>query len=220
MFSAADFIFNGPKSAPLTIVLAHGAGAAMDSPFMEYFAGNLAEKGFGVARFEFPYMSERRRTGKKRPPDRASVLLETWRNAIEALGRPGRMIIGGKSMGGRIASLIATEMEQELEQAASPVRGLVCLGYPFHGPGRKADEKRTAHLAAIKTPTLILQGTRDTLGNAAEVPGYDLSPAIHVHWLEDGDHGFRPRKKSGRTEAGNWIEAIGVFAKFVSRLAE
>ena len=216
MFSAADFLFNGPKSAPLTIVLAHGAGAAMDSPFMEYFAGGLAKKGFGVARFEFPYMSERRRTGKKRPPDRALLLRETWRVVIKELGGPGRLVIGGKSMGGRIASLIAAG----LEQAASPVRGLVCMGYPFHGPGRKADEKRTAHLAALKTPTLILQGTRDTLGDATEVPGYDLAPAITVHWLEDGDHGFRPRKKSGRTEVQNWDEAIGVIAGFASGLAE
>ncbi len=214
-----DFLFNGPKSAPLIIVLAHGAGAAMDSPFMECFAAGMADKGFRVARFEFPYMNERRRTGKKRPPDRAPLLLDTWREVIKKLGGPGRMIIGGKSMGGRIASLIATEMEQELEQAASPVRGLVCLGYPFHGPGRDADARRTAHLAGLETPTLILQGTRDTLGDATEVPGYDLSPAITVHWLEDGDHGFRPRKKSGRTEAGNLDEAIGVFADFASGLA-
>ena len=179
---------------------------------MEYFARNLAEKDFRVARFEFPYMNERRRTGKKRPPDRPPVLLETWRAVIDELGGPGRMIIGGKSMGGRIASLIAAE----LEQAGSPVRGLVCLGYPFHGPGRQADARRTAHLAGLKTPMLILQGTRDTLGNATEVPGYDLAPAITVHWLEDGDHGFRPRKKSGRTEVQNRDEAIGVFAGFAS----
>lgn len=217
--AATDFLFNGPESALFTIVLAHGAGVPMDSPFMEYFAVGLAEKGLRVARFEFPYMDERRRTGKKRPPDRAPVLLETWRAVIEELGPPGRLVIGGKSMGGRIASLIATEMEQETEQAAGPVGGLLCLGYPFHGPGRQVDTRRTAHLAGLKTPTLILQGSRDTLGNSTEIPGYDLSPAILVHWLEDGDHGFRPRKKSGRTEAENMIEAIDVIAGFASRLA-
>ncbi len=211
-----DFLFNGPESAPFTIVLAHGAGAAMDSPFMEYFAGGLAEKGFRAARFEFPYMDERRRTGKKRPPDRAPRLLETWRNAIEALGGPGHVIIGGKSMGGRIASMITAEMEQ----AGRPVLGLVCLGYPFHGPGRDADARRIAHLAGLETPALILQGTRDTLGNSTEVPGYDLAPAVHVHWLEDGDHGFRPRKKSGRAESENMIEALGVFAGFASGVAD
>jgi predicted alpha/beta-hydrolase family hydrolase len=212
----AAFLFNGPESAPFTIVLAHGAGAAMDSPFMEYFAGGLAAKGFRVARFEFPYMDERRRSGKKCPPDRPPRLLEAWRVVIKYLGGPGRVIIGGKSMGGRIASMVAAEMEQ----AGRAVLGLVCLGYPFHAPGRKADERRTSHLAGLKTPTLILQGSRDTLGNAAEVPGYDLAPAVHVYWLANGDHGFRPPKKSGRTEAENWDEALDVFAAFAAGLAD
>ena len=205
--AAPDFVFDGPPEAPLTIALAHGAGAPMDSPFMAAFAEGLAAAGFRVARFEFPYMAARRLTGTRRPPDRAPVLLEAWRAVIAALG-PGRLVIGGKSLGGRMASLVA-------DQAG--VRGLVCLGFPFHAPGKPATE-RIRHMAALATPTLILQGARDRLGNAHEVAGYDLARAVRVHWLADGDHGFTPRRASGLTEGRNWDEAIAEIAGFVSSL--
>ena len=192
----------------LTIALAHGAGAPMDSPFMQAFAEGLAARGLRCARFEFPYMAARRADGKKRPPNPAPVLLETWRTVIETIGRD-HLVVGGKSMGGRMASLIAAEMEA----AGTPLRGVVCLGYPFHPPG-KPDQLRTEHLAALKTPTLICQGTRDPFGTAEEVPGYALSSAIRLHWLTDGDHGFKPRKASGRTEAGNWADALDAIKTF------
>jgi predicted alpha/beta-hydrolase family hydrolase len=202
-----DLVFNGPADAPLTIALAHGAGAPMDSPFMAAFAEGLAAEGFRVARFEFPYMVKRRLIGTRRLPDRAPVLLDAWRAVIAALG-PGRLVIGGKSLGGRMASLVADE---------TGVRGLVCLGFPFHAPGKPATE-RIGHMANLVTPTLILQGERDTLGNAHEVAGYDLSGAVRVHWLADGDHGFKPRRASGLTEGQNWDEAMAEIAKFVSGL--
>lgn len=201
-------LLDGPDDAPLTIALAHGAGAPMDSPFMAAFAEQLVAEGYRAARFEFPYMAERRRTGKKKPPDRATVLLDTWRGVIETLGAEN-LVIGGKSMGGRIASMVADEMG---------VRGLVTLGYPFHGPGRPMNPDRLAHLENLKTPALFCQGTRDTLGNAEDVAGYTLSPAISVHWLEDGDHGFKPRKASGLTEDGNWRSAIGAITRFLGGL--
>ena len=188
MPASTKIFFNGPKNAEQTIVLAHGAGAGMETPFMDAFGDGLADRGFRVARFEFPYMAESRRTGKRKPPDRAPVLLETWREIIKRLGNH-RLIIGGKSMGGRIASLIADEAE---------VAGLVCLGYPFHPVG-KPDRLRTEHLHSIKTPTLILQGTRDSFGNQDEVPEYHLSEVIRIVWIEDGDHSLKPRKASGRT---------------------
>lgn len=201
-------LLDGPDDAPLTIVLAHGAGAPMDSTFMAAFAEELAAEGYRAARFEFPYMAERRRTGTKKPPDRAHVLLDTWRAVIGELGGDG-LVIGGKSMGGRIASMVADEMN---------VRGLVCLGYPFHGPGKPMNPERIAHLEGLKTPALFCQGTRDTLGSFEDVETYTLSNAITMHWLEDGDHGFKPRKKSGFTEAAHWQSAIAAIIQFLGRV--
>ena len=122
----ADLLIDGPKRAKQSIALAHGAGAAMDSEFMEFFAKGLAKEGFRVVRFEFPYMAERRKSGTSKPPDREPVLRETWLRVIASLGAEN-LLIGGKSMGGRIASLIADE---------AGVAGLVCLGYPFHPTGK------------------------------------------------------------------------------------
>ena len=202
------FLFDGPAEAPLTVVLAHGAGAPMDSPFMAATAASLAAAGHGrwrVARFEFPYMAARRRDGQRRPPDRQPRLLEAWRNAIATLGA-GRVVIGGKSMGGRMASMIADECG---------VRGLLCLGYPFHPPG-KLDQPRTAHLADLATRTLVVQGTRDPLGSAPEVAAYPLSAAIRVHWIEDGNHDLVPRKKSGRDKDSTWREATEAASTFLA----
>jgi uncharacterized protein len=202
-----SFLFDGPPDGPV-LALAHGAGAPMDSPFLAAFAAGLAERGLRVARFEFPYMRQRRESGARRAPDREPELRRAWLQAIAALGGGERLCIGGKSLGGRIASLIADE---------AGVRGLVCLGYPFRPPGAAAwaVEKRTAHLRGLRTPTLIVQGTRDSFGGPAEVAGYALSAAIRVHWIEDGDHSLKPRKSSGRTEAQNLAEGIAAVAAFV-----
>ncbi len=204
-----EIVFDGPADAPITICLAHGAGAPMDSPFMQAFAEMLAAEGFRAARFEFPYMVERRETGIKKPPNRAPILMECWHAVIEELGSPEKLIIGGKSMGGRMASLVADE---------AGVAGLVCLGYPFHSPGKPPGPNRLEHLETLITPTLICQGTRDALGNFDDVGGYRLSDVIALHWLEDGDHGFKPRKKSGRTEQQNWREAITAITEFASEI--
>lgn len=208
---AIELLIDGSASAATTCVLAHGAGAPMDSPFMAYFAEALAAGGLRVVRFEFPYMAGRRRGGAKRPPDRAPVLLAAWQEAIEATGTPAdRLLIGGKSLGGRMASVIADE---------AGVQGLVCLGYPFHPPG-KPEATRIAHLEHLRTPTLILQGSRDPFGGEAEVAGYPLSDAIRLHWLADGDHGFKPRAASGRTEQANWEDARASVIDFVGRLRQ
>jgi len=200
-----ELTFTGPDEARWTIALAHGAGAGMDTPFLKAMAAGLADGGFRVARFEFPYMAGYRRTGKKQPPDREPVLRATWLRIVEMLGRE-HTIIGGKSMGGRIASLIADE---------AAVAGLVCLGYPFHPVG-KSERLRVAHLHQIATPTLMVQGTRDPFGNREEVTGYSLSSAIRIHWLEDGDHDFKPRKSSGANQEQHWREAIAAVAAFVN----
>jgi len=198
--------FDGRERAATTIVLAHGAGAPMDDPFLETVAQGLAARGLRVARFEFPYMARRRATGERKPPDRPGVLLDTWRAVVATLGGGTALVIGGKSMGGRIASMIADEVG---------ARGLVCLGYPFHPPNRPA-QLRTAHLEKLRTPTLIVQGERDSFGTPDEVASYRLSPAIRVDWIADGDHSLVPRKASGRTRAENLQAAIDAIAAFLS----
>jgi predicted alpha/beta-hydrolase family hydrolase len=197
---APEFLFDGPDGASLTLVLAHGAGAPMRSAFLQKVARGIAEGGTRVARFEFPYMRERRRA-----PDREPVLRESWLSAVEALGGGKRLVIGGKSMGGRIASMVADE---------AGVRGVVCLGYPFHPPGRP-EKLRTKHLENLATPALIVQGTRDQFGTKEDVAGYSLSESIRVAWIEDGDHSYKPRASSGRTEAGNLQEAIALVRGFL-----
>ncbi|WP_169566067.1 alpha/beta family hydrolase [Sneathiella limimaris] len=200
---------NGNKSASTKLILAHGAGAPMDSPFMAYFAEQLASDDLHVIRFEFPYMAARRADGKKRPPDRQPKLLESWSEMIERFGPADHVIIGGKSMGGRMASLIADEKR---------VKGLVCLGYPFHAPGRQ-DKPRIDHLKDIQTPTLIVQGERDSMGSKDTVAGYVLDDQIHYFWCPDGDHSFKPRKKSGYTEEQNWAAGVEAVKSFFADLS-
>lgn len=179
----------------------------MDTPFMDSMAEGVAEAGYRVVRFEFDYMAERREAGKKRGPDREPKLRAAWHAALETVSSQ-YIVIGGKSMGGRIASLIADEVQAS---------GLVCLGYPFHPPGRP-EKLRTEHLGGLKTPALIVQGERDALGKREEVAGYKLSSAIQVKWLTDGDHSFKPRKSSGTTLEANMNEAIAAVVGFLGEL--
>ncbi len=203
------WLVDGPaEGGGRTIVLAHGAGAPMDSPFMAAMARGLAAHGHRVVRFELPYMRARRERGERKPPDRQPVLERAWREVIEQLGGGRELVIGGKSLGGRIASLVAD---------AAGARGLVCLGYPFHPP-KSPERLRTAHLHDLRTPALVLQGTRDPFGSPEEIAGYDLSPALRVAFLPDGDHSFKPRVSSGRTEAQNLAAAVAAAASFVDGL--
>ncbi|MGZ9720293.1 alpha/beta family hydrolase [Rhizobium miluonense] len=208
-----DFLVTGPEDAKITIVLAHGAGGAMDTTWMENMSKALSEKGLRIVRFEFDYMSERRSTGKRSPPPRAELLRQEYEAVTDELAWQGTLVIAGKSMGGRVASMIADNL-----RATGKISGLLCLGYPFHPIG-KPDSLRTAHLAEMKTPTLICQGTRDLFGSREEVSGYKLSKMIEVLWLEDGDHDFRPRKAvSGRTAAAHVTTVADHIAEWVSQL--
>ena len=202
------FLFDGPEDAPVTLVLAHGAGAPMISPFLNTVARGVAQGGVRVARFEFPYMHARRQGGRRGAPDRGPILEEAWLEAIACLGGGARLVIGGKSLGGRIASMVADR---------AGVRGLVCLGYPFYPPG-KPERLRTQHLENLRTPALVVQGTRDAFGRREDVAGYRLSEAIRIAWIEDGDHSFKPRASSGRTESQNLAEAIARVREFLSEL--
>lgn len=208
-----DFLRNGPDDAAATILLAHGAGAAMDSPSMTLIAEALAAEGLAVARFEFAYMAARR-NGARRPPPRAERVMPEYIAAVEALDADGPLIIGGKSMGGRVASMVADELHGD-----GKIAGLVCLGYPFHPPN-KPENLRTAHLTDLRTPTLIVQGTRDPFGTDEEVPDYDLSSVIDLRWMPDGDHDLKPRKRvSGFSHADHIATMARVTANWARRIA-
>ncbi|MCC3861876.1 alpha/beta fold hydrolase [Emcibacteraceae bacterium Y4] len=202
-------IWDGPENAENLFILAHGAGAPMDTYFMDHFARALSDAGIRVLRFEFPYMALRRDGGSKRPPNTQKVLLESWKKIIEEVRKPfqGNVYIGGKSMGGRMASMIADECA---------VDGLICLGYPFYAPG-KSDKPRIEHLAGLGTTTIILQGERDSMGSKEVVSDYTLSDKIQINWLSDGDHGLKPRKKSGFTEEENLNTASKAIIDFIGK---
>ncbi|AVH26831.1 MULTISPECIES: alpha/beta fold hydrolase [Vibrio] len=202
----SQWIVEGPESGPL-FIFAHGAGAGMEHDFMAAVAKGLVEQGIRVVRFNFPYMIKRAEDGKKRPPDRAPKLLEAYEEVIAHFtSQP--IVIGGKSMGGRMSSLLA---ENEL------VAGIACLGFPFHPPG-KPEKFKGDHLANIEKPTLILQGERDTFGKREEFDDFVLSSQVKVSFLPDGDHSFKPRKSSGHTEAGNIELAVEQLAAFIKEV--
>lgn len=198
-----DLIDEPSTGLPLaTLLLAHGAGAPMDSDFMQFLARELNSFGLKVVRFEFPYMQQRRLSGGTRPPDRMPRLLEHFRSRIA--DAEGPVFIAGKSMGGRVASMLAEE---------PGVAGVICFGYPFHPPG-KPDKTRIAHLQELDTPVLVLQGTRDPLGKLDEVASYPLSKNVQVHWLATADHDFKPLKASGRTQSEVIKEAAALSVAF------
>lgn len=199
-----------PERACGTLIFAHGAGAPMDSDFMNALSRQLAEAGIAVVRFEFPYMAQRRSGGSKRPPDRQPVLLDCWRGVYGEVAAdtdlPGPLMIGGKSMGGRMASLIADELG---------VAGLCCFGFPFHAPG-KPEKLRVEQFAQMTTPARIFQGSRDPFGKPDELVSVAFSPAVQLCWLEDGDHDLKPRKASGLSQDNhlNYVAtAVADFAR-------
>lgn len=200
------------------LLLAHGAGAPMTSPFMNEIAALAAARGIAVARFEFAYMAARRTDGKRRPPPKAERLTDEFKAAYAELDRlhpaqPGiPVLIGGKSMGGRVATLIADELLKD-----GAIAGAVALGYPFHPP-KSLDKLRTAHLQDLRTPLLIVQGERDPFGTRSEVETYALSPSIHIAWATDGDHDLGPRGASGTTRKANLTRAAEAIAEFAAGL--
>ncbi|MEQ1632398.1 MAG: alpha/beta family hydrolase [Planctomycetota bacterium] len=208
--SELHLLWNGPHDAAFTVLLAAGAGTDCRAPFLEFVAEGLAARGHRVARFDFPYMQNMHVAGAtKRPPDPMPVLLDAMRHHAQRTGVPSqRLVLAGKSMGGRVATMLGDELR---------VAGVVVFGYPFHPP-RRRDVLRTEHLRTLMTRTLILQGERDPFGTRIEVRDYDLSTAIEVAWFEDGDHSLVPRKRSGHTEEGHLQRAIATAAAFVHTL--
>jgi len=174
---------------------------------MERMATLLAGHGIAVVRFEFPYMAARRAGGGNRPPDPQPRLLDCWRTVWDKVRQrvAGPVAIGGKSMGGRMASLLADEL------GAS---ALICLGYPFYAAG-KPEKPRVAHLAGLQARSLIVQGERDALGNRETVSGYSLAPGITLEWLAAADHDLKPLRASGLTHAQHLQRAAERVAAFL-----
>lgn len=191
-----------PASGKSTLlVLAHGAGAGPTHPFMVRYAHGLAERGLDVVTFSFPYMAAGRKT-----PDRAPVLEEAFRRVVsEAAARPDvrptRLLIGGKSMGGRIATHLATAPDAWPAEAP-PLDGVIALGYPL-SPGGPSRQDRAAHLFKLGVPALIVQGTRDSFGGPTDIRAAigDRQPLITVYPVDTGDHSFAILKSGGKTQA-------------------
>lgn len=190
-----------------TLILAHGAGAPMDSTFMESVTERLLTLGISVVRFEFPYMAQRRLDGVRRPPNSMHVLQDAWRAVYAEVRQQTNepIVIAGKSMGGRVASMLADELAAD---------ALVCFGYPFY-PARKPEKPRIEHLQGLRTPTLIVQGERDPLGRREVVESYDLSAAIEFEWLALADHDLKPLKRSGFNHEQYLQRAVLRVGKFI-----
>ncbi|MCF2950112.1 alpha/beta hydrolase [Paraglaciecola aquimarina] len=186
-------------------VFAHGAGAGQNSEFMQDIALQLSQQNINVIRFNFAYIQLAIDTGKRRPPERADKLLIQYKQVIDQVNSEIPLFIGGKSMGGRMASMLVQD---------SPAKGCICMGYPFHPPG-KPEKLRTAHLGEMQKPLLIIQGERDTFGTKHEIPNYPLSSKVQLAYLTDGDHSFKPRKKSGKTLEQNMQQAVFHITDFI-----
>jgi uncharacterized protein len=197
--TALRYAAGGENPAPARLVLAHGAGADQRHRVMVALARAIASDGVEVVTFNFLYTEQQRRT-----PDRPAVLEQTWQSVIEALAadmpEPRRLVIGGKSMGGRIASMVLAA--PPATPAWARVSGLVLLGYPLHPPG-KPDQLRTAHLPSVRVPVLLVQGTRDAFGSRDEVePVFAALPTrVDTEFVERGDHSFAVPKSAGVTAA-------------------
>ncbi len=194
-------------------VFAHGAGAGMDSDFMQNMTAKLADKGVEVWRFNFPYMQQMSESGNRKPPNRMPALLAHYIAELELQQTALPLFIGGKSMGGRAATLLAADCPEPLQAL---IQGVIVLGYPFH-PAGKPDKLRVEHLGAMQSPCLIVQGERDTMGNQQEVAGYGLGDKLNVVFMPDGDHSLKPRKASGVSLEQNLDTACATIVAFIQQ---
>jgi predicted alpha/beta-hydrolase family hydrolase len=211
--AVTDTEYQGPKrGADRAVLLAHGAGADMHAATLTSVADALADAKIPSLRFNFPYMAAGRRS-----PDRPPVLEAAVRDAAALLAKqskvaPERIVLGGRSMGGRICSMVVAD--------GLPASGLVVLGYPLHPPGNAA-KLRVEHLPRITVPCLFVSGTRDAFGTPDELKRHakKIKGKVSWHWIETGDHGFKPLKSSGLTPAAALDAAAEAVVQFVSSLA-
>ena len=202
-----EWFKSSQQPAIAQFIFAHGAGAGSDSDFMQNMAVRLSEQGVDVGLFDFEYMQIAKQTNKRRPPERAPKLLTYFEKVLTEANPDLPLFIGGKSMGGRMASMLACDSTQTIE-------GVLAFGYPFHPPG-KPEKLRIDHFADIPCPFLVLQGERDTFGTKEEIAAMQLTYSPTFTWLADGDHSLKPRKKSGITEDDNRQHAATRAAQFI-----
>lgn len=217
---ALEMVVQGPRSgADRAVLLAHGAGADMHAAALVTVADALEDAGVPSLRFNYPY-----RTAGKRAPDRPGVLEAATRKAAAALSAkvnlpPERVVVGGRSMGGRYCSLVVGSSTDPL-----PALGLLLLGYPLH-PAGKPERLRVEHFPFLRLPVLFVSGTRDALAGrerleaeAQAIPGSTQSPGAQFMWVEGGDHSFRVLKSSGRTEAEVFTDIATTAATWITKL--
>lgn len=213
MTELTDLEYQGPKrGADRAVLLAHGAGADMHASTLTTVADALAAAKIPSLRFNFPYKAAGRRA-----PDRAPVLEAALRTAVAELARraklpPERLVLGGRSMGGRIGSMVAAD---------DGALGLVLLGYPLHPPGRAA-QLRVDHFSRLRMPALFVSGTRDAFGTPDELTRETkkLPGAVEFHWVPTGDHGFKPLKSSGLTVDSVLVDVADAVVQFVAGLPD
>ena len=198
----------------ITYLFAHGAGAPKNSEWMNLVAKKLTQHSRGkikVKRFNFDYMERSKKENKKFPPDRMPRLIEKWEKEIIKHAKNGPIFIGGKSMGGRAATLLPLEFLQR------HVKGIINFGFPFHAPGKEPGE-RIIHLEKFKTPCLINQGERDPMGTKDEIKNYKISKKVTIKYLVDGNHDLKPRVKSGLDLDHNLVQAVENTIEFIEKL--
>lgn len=202
-----NIISNGVTEPHAVVILAHGAGAGADSDFMQQLSDRFASLKIRVYRFNFGYMQKAIDEARRRPPTKIEGLQAEYLSVFNQISANTCLPvwIGGKSMGGRVASMIAND---------SDCAGVLCFGYPFHPPG-KPEKLRVTHLETLAKPMLVVQGERDTFGNSNDIASYQLPSNIHIHMLTDGDHSLKPRKSSGISYDSHIQAATDSAVKFM-----
>ena len=204
-----NILINGPKEAKNILLLAHGAGAPMDSTFMNTISDGLNNNGIITFRFEFPYM-EKRRSGKNTFPDKLDVLCDFYKKIyfnIKKINPDKNIWLGGKSMRGRVSTLISRSLD---------IKGVIVFGYPFH-PINKLDKLRLESLQLSGPPILIIQGTRDKFGTITEVKKYKIHKNNTIFWIKDGDHSYNTLKKSGLSSKDAIVQAYNEASIFIKK---
>lgn len=200
---------DNPQGA-IRVVFAHGAGAGLQSDFMQFFALALALNDIEVVRFNFPYWQQFMDTGIRRPPPRMAALCHSMATVVREFSDAKPLYLMGKSMGARVAFQCADELG---------AKAAIALGFPFH-PSGKPERLRVTELANHCQQNLVIQGTRDPLGRPQQVAGYKLPTNIMLHWLEGGDHSFEPTKRSGISREVLWQEAVDVMVQFIQHVEQ